>query len=294
MEKQITYVQWRARLNEITPSDMRLGEDVLLIEGSSPKELKDAPFKCDATTCIIYKRGRVRFKVNMKEFWAEAPCVVVMLADAIIQTIEVSDDIETDIVVMSRNFSDTLFSTHHNLSPLYKIILDNPIIGLSDGTAWPVELYYQMLKALITRSNSPYMLEAARHLTMALFYSFTSSMHTATALQPKTRGDEIYEQFAELLRANYKSQHELSFYAEQMCLTPKYLSKAVRLTTGRTATEWIDDYVTTEAKALLTSTQLTIQQISDQLGFRSQSLFGKFFKRVVGLSPREYRNQAVG
>lgn len=220
--------------------------------------------------------------------------MVVMPADAIIQTIEVSDDIETDIVVMSRNFSDSLFSAQHNLSPLYKIILDNPILDLRDVSVQPVELYYQMLKALITRSNSPYMLEAARHLTMALFYSFTSSMHTATALQPKTRGDEIYEQFAELLRANYKSQHELSFYAEQMCLTPKYLSKAVRLSTGRTATEWIDDYVTTEAKALLTSTQLTIQQISDQLGFRSQSLFGKFFKRVVGLSPREYRNQAVG
>lgn len=294
MDKQISYLQWRARLNEITPSDMRLGEDVLLIEGRTPKEMKDTPFKVDATTCIIYRRGGVRFMVNMKEFWAEAPCMVVLPADAIIATLDVSADIDSDIVVMSRNFSDSLFTAHQNMSPLYKAILDNPIIDLKDVGVQAIEHYYQMLKSLVTRSDSPYALEAARHLTMALFYAFTSGMHTTTALQPKSRGDEIFEQFVELLRANYKSQHELGYYAEQMCLTPKYLSKAVRMATGRTATEWIDDYVTTESKALLSSTQLTVQQISDQLGFRSQSLFGKFFKRVVGLSPREYRNQVVG
>lgn len=294
MDKQITYVQWRARLNEITPSDMRLGEDVLLIEGRSPKEMKDSPFKTDATTCIIYKRGSVHFMVNMKEFWAKAPCMVVLPADAIIATLDVSDDIDSDIVVMSRNFSDSLFTAHQNMSPLYKAILDNPIIDLKEVGIEAIEHYYQMLKALIFRSDSPYALEAVRHLTMALFYAFTSTLHTTNVLKPKTRSDAIYEQFVELLRTNYKSQHDLSFYAEQMCLTPKYLSKAVRISTGRTAMEWIDDYVTTEGKALLTSTQLTIQQIADQLGFRSQSLFGKFFKRIVGLSPRKYRDQTVG
>ncbi|MBO5692528.1 MAG: helix-turn-helix transcriptional regulator [Tidjanibacter sp.] len=71
--------------------------------------------------------------------------------------------------------------------------------------------------------------------------------------------------------------------------TAKYLSKAIKEATGRSASDWIDEYVATESKALLYSTTKTIQQIASELHFDSQSLFGKYFKRVTGISPREYR-----
>ncbi len=71
--------------------------------------------------------------------------------------------------------------------------------------------------------------------------------------------------------------------------TAKYLSNAIKEATGRSASDWIDEYVATESKALLYSTTKTIQQIASELHFDSQSLFGKYFKRVTGISPREYR-----
>lgn len=58
----------------------------------------------------------------------------------------------------------------------------------------------------------------------------------------------------------------------------------------RYSSDWIDDYVILEAKALLKSGKLTIQQISDELNFPSQSFFGKYFKRIAGVSPKEYKN----
>ena len=70
---------------------------------------------------------------------------------------------------------------------------------------------------------------------------------------------------------------------------PGYLSTVVRTCTGRTASEWIERHVAQEAKALLKSTNMTVQQISNELNFPSQSFFGKFFKRLTGLSPKEYR-----
>ena len=60
--------------------------------------------------------------------------------------------------------------------------------------------------------------------------------------------------------------------------------------TGFTAVEWIERYVILEAKVLLKSTNLSVQQISDKLNFPSQSFFGKYFKKVVGMSPKEFRN----
>ncbi|MDR2805936.1 MAG: helix-turn-helix domain-containing protein [Dysgonamonadaceae bacterium] len=78
-------------------------------------------------------------------------------------------------------------------------------------------------------------------------------------------------------------------YASKLCLTPKYFSKIIKDNSGISASEWIDNYIILEAKALLKSTNITILQISDELNFPSQSFFGKYFKRVTGMSPKSYR-----
>lgn len=292
---KIDYVQWRDRLGEFTSSDMRIGTDVMLVKEGF-QTLKDKPFKVDATTCIIYIKGWVRFRINMKEFIAKAPCMIIMPYNAIIETLGASDDLMTRTLVMSREFTDSLFATQANVSHLMMDITSNPIIDLS-GAEDALITYYSLIKNLVCRSNSPYRLEAVKHLTLALFYSYTSQKHSENSTNSsggkRERKDEIYEQFVELLQRNYKREREIGFYAESMCLTPKYLSKTIKDVTGESATEWIERYVITESKALLYSTDLTIQQISDSLGFESQSLFGKYFKRVVGISPRAYRQQMV-
>lgn len=95
--------------------------------------------------------------------------------------------------------------------------------------------------------------------------------------------------FMDLIRTHYKEHRGAEFYADKLCLTPKYLTKVIKENSGKSANDWIDDYVVLEAKALLKSTNMTIQQISDELNFPSQSFFDKFFKRHVGVSPKEYK-----
>lgn len=292
---QIDYIQWRHRLDEISDTNMRIGTDILLVKDDL-NMLKDRPFKADVTTCIIYIQGSVRFRINMKELRAEAPCMIIMPYNAIIETIEKSDDLVARAIIMSRSFTDSLFSTQANISPLQVHITNNPIIDLK-GAEDSLINYYSMLKNLICYSQSPFRLEAAKHLTLALFYAFTGQKHAESipdsASHKHERKDEIFEEFLELLRQNYKAERELTFYAEKMYLSPKYLSRAVKDASGKSASEWIDEYVVTESKALLYSTNQTIQQIADSLGFESQSLFGKYFKRVTGISPRSYRKQIL-
>ena len=83
----------------------------------------------------------------------------------------------------------------------------------------------------------------------------------------------------------------MEFYAYQLCITPKHLSKVIKQTTHKNANDWIDEHVILEAKALLKSTNMTTQQISEELNFSDQLFFGKYFRRHTGMSPKEYKGR---
>lgn len=110
-----------------------------------------------------------------------------------------------------------------------------------------------------------------------------------TDLEPNAQKDRIIVHFIHLLREHCKTEHSVTFYANQLCITPEYLSKIMKHFSGRTVTKWIDDALLREAQILIRNKALTIQQISDILNFSDQSAFGKFFKKHFGVSPIEYR-----
>ena len=87
----------------------------------------------------------------------------------------------------------------------------------------------------------------------------------------------------------YRRHRDLSYYANKLCKSAKYLSRVIMEATGRSATDWIERCVIMDAKAQLSSTQKRISEISDDLNFASPSFFGKYFKRLTGLSPRAFR-----
>lgn len=103
-----------------------------------------------------------------------------------------------------------------------------------------------------------------------------------------SRQDFIYTMFIELVHLNYIKQRSINFYADKLCLTPKYLSTVVKNCSGKTSYEWINERVIERAQILLKTTNMSVQQISDELNFSNQSFFGKYFKRHVGKSPKGY------
>ena len=86
------------------------------------------------------------------------------------------------------------------------------------------------------------------------------------------------------------TERSVAFYAERMCMTPKYLSTLVKDASGKTATEWIDAFLLLEAENLLIYSELTVKEIGYRLHFQSIPSFHKFFKKQTGMTPNEYRN----
>lgn len=110
-------------------------------------------------------------------------------------------------------------------------------------------------------------------------------------IEGKSRQDEIFKNFIALTHENCIYQREVSFYAGKLCISTKYLTGICRRVTGNSAKQIIDEFAILEIKVLLQSTEMTIQEIADKLGFPDQSYLGRYFKRHEGISPKEYQSK---
>ena len=101
----------------------------------------------------------------------------------------------------------------------------------------------------------------------------------------------MLEQFIKLAINNHASEHLVGYYADKMCVTPKYLSKIVKEASGRSVPEWLNELLILDAKNMLRHTDMTIKEISAKLNFPSQSFFFRFFKNHTGQTPTQYREE---
>ncbi len=138
--------------------------------------------------------------------------------------------------------------------------------------------------------KGPYQIEIAELFKQAATYMDISILlkHDQSSETRKSRNEELFDKFMTYIKQYGSTEHTVMFYADKLCITPQYLSKISKDVTGRPACEWINEYLTMEAKTLLGKTNLTIQDVSFRMNFSDQSSFGKFFKKHTGVSPKEY------
>ncbi len=293
MSRKISYIKWRNHIEEITPADCRIGDDILLLDENyamrAEMSLDYEPFKIDMTMAIIYEQGYADLKINMREYHVEAPSALLVLNDQIYQPIQHSNDLRSKVILMSRSFSDSLFTNSGEILPLKSSILKNPVMQIGNEENVFAQ-FFHLLKNITASPRQEFKLEAARHLTLSMFYGYSHLKHEVNKINStNNRQEEIFSQFIELLEKYHKKEREIAFYAGKMFMTPKHLSQVIKDFSSKTALDFIEEYVIAEAKSMLLSTMLSVQQISDELNFPSQSVFGKYFKRVTGKSPSEYR-----
>lgn len=286
MENQ--YFDWQSRLSSSIPENMRIGDDLIIIEKADLSSSINIPRKFDVSTFIIVDKGSSRVVVEGKEYQISAPCIAVVMPNHTYYLLEASDDMSFRAMVMSKRFTDGLFGVFPQSNDLYTLIKNYPVIEIgSDMTAY--NTFYKVLLNAVKSNHNPLRLESARHLTLSMLYFYARRLEQTDEKQK--RQDRIFDAFCEDARANYRRTRNLHFYSGRLGVSLKNLTDIVKQRKGITAAEYIDWLTINESKALLTSTQLSVNQISRQLSFPSASVFGKFFKRMTGLSPTDYREE---
>ena len=159
--------------------------------------------------------------------------------------------------------------------------------NLSDEQLDLVLRYFDFLRALIEENQQ----KAALNMVRSLVYYLVECKSTyPKKLHTLSRQEQICGQFLSLVELHFNEQHAVEWYADQLHLAPKYLSNIIHQTLNASPNALIDQAILRHAKSLLSSTSLSIQQISDSLGFQNQSHFGTFFKRQTGFSPSTFKN----
>lgn len=165
---------------------------------------------------------------------------------------------------------------------------NNPLSPIDSERLTAIRIFYAILYRAAANEENPFRLQVIENLIRVFYYGGVYQFKNHETKSYATKNN-IVERFIHLVEENYRQERLIGFYADKLCITPKYLSKLVKETTGRSAGEWIESHVILEARAMLQSSDMTIQQIATSLNFPNQSFFGKYFKRATGLSPKQYR-----
>jgi len=287
--KNILPFNWRTELENVEVNS--IDDDLILLDKPVISSTFQYPIKVDVTAIIICIKGATEGAINLKHYATDGPCMFTILAGQIMEYKSISEDFTGLFIVMSNRFTDSLMPNTTERLPLSISVRDNPVTPLNEETLDGMIRYFEMLRRIILEKDHPYRLEVARHLTLAFFYGAYVDFHKSVGNSKRTHHEMLAEKFLHLVQTHYREQRRLEFYADKLCVTSKHLSKVIKATSGKLASDWIDEHVALEAKALLKSTSMTVEQISDELNFPSQSFFGKYFKRVAGMSPREYKRK---
>lgn len=246
------------------------------------------PHKVDKVTQVVIASGEISCIVDFYSYTLKAPSMAIFFPGQVIESIEASDDFQGFGMVTSEAFTDSLnlpVSFQERLS--YK---SNHFYSLNQEGLEAFSNCYKMVESIMKQEEHPYREEIIRHLFSAYYYGLGYYVHNAQQQKSAMTGQqEICEKFISLVAEHFKEHREIGFYADRLCITNKYLSALLKQETGMTALEWIEKYVVLYAKSCLSSTSMTVQEISNELDFPSQSVFGKYFKRVEGMSPKAYR-----
>jgi AraC-like DNA-binding protein len=280
---------WRTELENF--ECYTIDDDFILVDKPVIASTFQYPFRMDVTACFFCISGISEGSINLKPYTANSPCMTTFLPGHIVEIKSISDNFSGLFIIMSSKFTDSLMENASERLPLFLSVRDNPVIPLDEETLKRLIEYFETLKRLAQAIDHPYRLEVVRYLTLAFLYGSSLDFYKVSNNRKMMHKEKLVENFLNLVSIHHKRQRELKFYAPKMNITPRHLSKVIKETSGRPANDWIDDHVILEAKALLKSTDMTIQQISDELNFPSQSFFGKYFKRVTGITPSEYKGK---
>jgi AraC family transcriptional regulator, transcriptional activator of pobA len=292
MNNLIELFNWRSEFKNLEAD--AIGDDFILFENPIISSTFDFPFKVDVITGIICIKGTMSGAVNLKRYTTTAPCFYIVLPNQILEFEEFSEDFKGLFVVMSEKFANSLIELNmQDKLPLFRSVQDNPWTPLNEEELEVLLHFYKILQMTVRIKDNPHRMEIVKLLIQAFFLGISHQFHKIPEKSKKTKQEVLVDNFINSVHKNYKQQRGVEFYADKLSLTPKYLSKVMKDTTSMSASDWIDDYVVLDAKALLKSTNMTIQQISDELNFPSQSFFGKYFKRHVGVSPKEYGKKVI-
>ncbi len=268
--------------------DFNVESDTILISGT--------PSRADAIGIVACLAGNISITINAQEFALTPGTAALILPNCTYNVNITSFPSQGSLFVLSKNLLEDMRMEVSQIVPLGMHMFHNPCFHFAEKDIELYKRYLDMIRLVSSkdvRHNSEMILGIARSL-MAFVHEvmeqeLSNSPKSHRSERINNRNMHLFEEFMRLLTENFSAEHQIGFYADKLCLTPKYLSLLIKQTSGRSVSDWIDYCLIMEAKSLLRYSDMSIQQVAYTLHFPTPSFFGTYFKRHVGVTPGEFR-----
>jgi len=261
-----------ANFNEFTSESMRMGGMIIAL-------------------CL---NGRFQLDVNLETHTLEANDLIITGPDSVLSVKNVDwDHLDAYVFAISPDFIRDINFELNMVATMSISSSQPPLIRLTSEEVKLIIRYFELIHYnTVENSDARYVRSISRSLIAASVYQlmqFFSMRMDRNESPTLSRRASYVKEFIHLVNLYHRRERGVAFYASKLFISAKYLSLIIKESTGRSAAEWIDDYVILEAKNLLRFSGKNVQQIAYELNFSNQSSFGKYFKHLTGMSPTKFQ-----
>lgn len=268
--------------------------DVVIID-SIQKFAEVTSAHVSMSAIAICTSGRVQGLMNGKKIEVCQNQVAVLPPNAVLTDLMISPDFNLKAMFLSNAIIQDFL--HEKMYVWNEILYIHGlhVVSLAEEEMHFYSLFYELLQDCFSRpADTHFRTDVIQSLLRAAILglcSFMRKMTSPVSQIPKLTdtGKSHFQRFLDLLHSEHSKHRSVESYASELCISPKYLSVICKKQSGKTANEWITEHVMEDIRYYLRQTDLSVKQISDQMGFPNPSFFGKYVKEHTGMSPLQYR-----
>ena len=268
--------------------------ECIAANSASEMEIFRFPSRLNALIIGVGTEGETSLTSNLQEFRLKKDSLFIFSPKHILQ-VQSNNRFKAHLIVIAPDFLKRINIDTKRMMPLFLQFGSLPCMELTHAESQSLRSFISMVEQELKGSETDFSSEIIGGLIAATIYKVGDILTHYLTEHPEVdspihnRAEEYFRQFTELLGEHYKHERSVGFYARQLCITPKYLTTLIKRISGKSVSEWIDNYVILEAKTLLKYSNMSVHEIAYYLNFPNQSFFGSYFKRNAGMSPSQYK-----
>lgn len=245
---------------------------------------------------ILCDQGECEAEINMTKLHFAKGSRVLLSHVMVDHVVSMSDDFHAWILVVSDSFS--LNVAMGIPTEMLAGIFRNPVKQVTDPTEW--EMLINFMRNIIAYDRLPSsrhsveMAGAIFRCILLLEAEIESHESPVSDRARFTMADTYFRNFIGLIEKHVKQEHEVTFYAERLNITPKYLSEISKQKSGHKAKEIISSILVTQIKRDILISGKSMKTMAFDYGFADQSSLGKFFRKLTGQSPSAFKRANGG
>ena len=246
---------------------------------------------------ILCLRGHAAISIDGRSYNLYPDNVLICHPNIVLGESMSSMDFEFRGVVLSKDYLQRLpLVSTDNMWDVMMFFEKAPVLSLTPDEVKDFCRYYDLIRPRLADTHLRYREELLSALLTALLYELSNiiSRFADFRPQPYSAGSNVFRNFLSLLSSSYPKSRSVAYYADKLCLTPKYLSTVCKEVSGETASELINRYVVKDIDFLLKQRGRSVKEICNELEFPNLSFFGRYVKKHLGFSPKQYREKVLG